>query len=98
MGRAPARPDRHGMQTPSPKRGWKPRLRQEGETRAQKNASREGRRFGKQVDYLLSLRRMTIARAPRPSRLIVAGSGTGEATFVKVAVKLPLPAPCSVAP
>ncbi len=37
-------------------------------------------------DYLRSLRRRTIARAPRPSRLIVAGSGTAEASVVNLAL------------
>ena len=40
--------------------------------------------YGK--DYLLSLRRMTIAKAPRPRRPIVAGSGTGVAPTVKYAL------------
>jgi len=32
------------------------------------------------LNYLLILRRMTIAKAPRPNRLIVAGSGTAGAS------------------
>ena len=36
-------------------------------------------------DYLRILRRNTIAKAPRPSRLIVAGSGTGAALIVNEA-------------
>ena len=41
-------------------------------------------------DYLLILRRRTIARAPRPSRLIVAGSGTGALTVMLLATSAAL--------
>ncbi len=48
-------------------------------------------------DYLLILRRRTIASAPRPSRLIVAGSGTGAvlwmSPFTVTAVSRRMPPP-----
>ena len=57
--------------------------------------SRNGRRYKKRAalsdrsafrsreNYLRSLRRRTIAKAPKPNRLIVAGSGTGAVPTVK---------------
>ena len=42
-------------------------------------------------DYLRILRRRTIASAPRPSRPIVAGSGTGSACVVPLTTRLLAP-------
>ena len=49
-----------------------------GRTATKKRSPKGPLRVSLSGDYLRSLRRRTIARAPRPSRLIVAGSGTAE--------------------
>jgi len=57
-----------------------------GPPHLQKKERPEGRSFGSSFgkDYLRILRRRTIAKAPRPSRLIVAGSGTAAVENVAV--------------
>ena len=57
-------------------------------TSGEKKSGRFRPPFGSSLkkDYLLILRRRTIAKAPRPNRLIVAGSGTAWVP-VKLAVK-----------